>query len=186
MEGDERSRAVLLGLLHALGSGVFRTKLVKLTYLLDEANYRFRGRSLTGFDYTWDHYGPNAEDNAIVRLLDELITDGLVSMTTSPVPPNAVAHTYQATDRLDPSVLPLSGHDWAEIQTAVSKYRSMNRDQIVRESKKTGPMQNASQYDRLEFKQDPSLQITDEEITADPFLQETLKAATAWKAARSK
>ena len=50
----------------------------------------------------------------------------------------------------------------------------MNRDDIVKASKATAPMLRAKQFENLTFTQDPPL--TPEEISADPFWQETLVA----------
>ena len=170
----EQSEAVLLGLLYALQSDVSRTKLVELTYLLDESNYRLRGQTMTGFTYEWDHYGPNAEGNAIVSTLDRMVETGSVSMRVAPTPFNNVAYIYCIPPGYDPSSLPLAGDDWVEIIATVHKYGAMNGKRIVRESKSTAPMLKARQYQPLEFEQDPPL--TPEEVAGDPFWQETLAA----------
>ncbi len=170
----DRAAAVLQGLLYVLGKGVYRTKLVKLTYLLDESSYRLRGQTMTGLNYIWDHYGPNAADNAIVCRLDDLAEAGKVSMSARQVGNGPVAYSYQLAQDFDPSALPLSGDDWSQIHSLVHKYGAMNRAQIVRESKATAPFLNAQQYEQLEFKQAPTL--TTEEVSADPFWQETLAA----------
>ena len=176
-----RAKAVLQGLLLTLGKRVYRTKLVKLTYLTDEANFRFRGETLTGLSYMWDNYGPNAEGNEIVVILDELVRDGLVGMTPQPLPLGSMSYFYEATDRSDPSILPLSSDDWIEIHTAVQNYGDMNTRQIVQASKSTSPMKDASQYDRLNLRRDHSLTITDEDIASDLFLQEAVSAALSDK-----
>ena len=171
--GLNRSEAVLAGLLHALGKGVYQTKLVKLTYLLDEANYRLRGQTMTGFEYVRDNYGPNAEDNWIVRQLDELTGAGLIRMRqvrTTQGP----AYLYKIDPCCDPSSLPLSSDDWGEIHATVHKYGNLNTKQVVRVSKDTAPMCGAQRYGALEFTQDSPL--TAEEVDADPFWQETLAA----------
>ena len=52
MNCDERKLAsLLLGILYSMPKGVPRTNLVKLTYLIDEANYRLRGETITGLTY---------------------------------------------------------------------------------------------------------------------------------------
>ena len=170
----EQSKAVLQGLLYALQGDVARTKLVKLTYLLDESNYRLRGQTMTGFTYEWDHYGPNAEDNAIVSTLDEMVQTGSITMRVVPTPFGNTTYKYRVTPDYDPSVLPLSSDDWVEILAAVRKYGAMNRDQIVRASKSTEPMRKARQYEPLEFEQAPPL--TPREVAGDPFWQETFAA----------
>ena len=170
----DRTQAVLVGLLYAMGKEVYRTKLVKLAYLMDEAYYRIRGQTLTGLDYTWDHYGPNATDNAIPRCLDEIVESGAITMIERRTPYNNSAYAYSVSPDCDPADLPLSGDDWIEIHTVVHNYGSMNRDQIVRASKATAPMRGATQYEKLVFTQDPPL--TPEEIAADPFWRETFAA----------
>ncbi len=170
----DRAAAVLQGLLYVLGKSVYRTKLVKLTYLLDESSYRLRGQTMTGLNYIWDHYGPNAADNAIVSKLDELAEAGKVSMRTEQRGIGPVAHSYRVAQNLESSALPLSGDDWSEIHSLVHKYGAMGGPQVVRESKSTAPFLKAQQYQQLEFEQDQPL--TPEEVSADPFWRETLAA----------
>ena len=169
-----QSEAVLQGLLYTLSNGVDRTKLVKLTYLLDETNYRLRGRTMTGFGYEWSHYGPNAVGNAIVSTLDGLVKAGTITMenvTTFNYPTNR----YQIAPSFDPTKLSLSADEWAEIRSVNYRYGKMDRDEIVQESKATAPMQKVDgQYDSLKFEQDPPL--TQEEIDADPLWKETVDA----------
>ena len=168
-----RSEAVLAGLLHALGGTVPRTKLVKLTYLLDGANYGLRGQTMTGFEYIWDNYGPNAQSNGIVRRLDEMIEAGVISMrekkgTRGP------AYLYRIDPYRDLASLPLSSDDWVEIHTTVYKYGKLRTEEVVKVSKDTEPMREVQQYDTLKFAQDPPL--TTEEVNADPFWRETVAA----------
>ncbi len=168
-----RPGAVLAGLLHALGKGVYRTKLVKLTYLLDEASYRLRGQTMTGFQYMWDNYGPNAEDNRIVRELDQMARAGVITMRRVMETPGP-AYLYKIGPCCGPATLPLSSDDWVEIHTTVHKYGKLTTKQVVKASKATAPMCGARQYGALVFTQDPPL--TPEEVDADPFWQETLAA----------
>jgi hypothetical protein len=166
--------AVLQGLLYTLSNGVYRTKLVKLVYLLDETNYRLRGRTMTGFGYEWSHYGPNAVGNAIVSTLDGLVKAGTITMENEATP-NGTAYRYQIAPSFDPTKLSLSADEWAEIRSVNYRYGKMNRDKIVQESKATAPMQKVgSQYESLKFEQDPLL--TQEEIDADPLWKETVDA----------
>ena len=168
-----RPEAVLAGLLHALGRGVYRTKLVKLTYLLDESNYRLHGRTMTGFEYVWDNYGPNAEDNRIVRELDEVARAGVITMRQV-METRGPTYFYKIGPHCDPAGLPLSSDDWVEIHTTVHKYGKLTTRQVVKASKTTAPMCGARQYGALVFTQDPPL--TPEEVDSDPFWRETLAA----------
>ena len=171
---ESEPEAVLQGLLYALSNSVDRTKLVKLTYLLDETNYRLRGRTMTGFDYEWSHYGPNAVGNAIVSTLAGLVEAGTITMENATAP-KGTAYRYQIAPSFDPTKLSLSADEWAEIRSVNCRYGKMNRDKIVQESKATAPMQKVGcQYDSLKFEQDPPL--TQEEIDADPLWKETVDA----------
>ncbi len=168
----KRPEAILLGLLQVLGRDVTRTKLVKLTYLMDEANYRLRGETMTGYEYIFDYYGPNAEGNAIVEVLDEMNEDGLVDIQVREMLGDRTMYLYRDIGKVAPNDLPLSGEDWLEILAAVRKYGQMNREQIVTASKDTAPMRNAVQFQRLQFQQDAVL--TDDEIAGSAFWQETV------------
>ena len=173
----KRPKAVLLGLLEALGGRVFRTDLINLTYLMDEANCRIRGETVTGLSYWLGRSGPNAVDDEIVRLLEELVDDGLVAMTVQSTPENGKVYGYQTTHRSDATGLPLSGDAWIEIQTAVHKYGDMTTAQIVKASKSTAPMQNVSRkFELLNLQRDPSLLLTGEDVANDPLLQEAIDA----------
>ena len=148
-----RPEAVLAGLLYALAGSVYRTKLVKLVYLLDEANYRLRGQTMTGFEYVWDNYGPNAESNGIVHQLDGMVEAGMVVMRSTEGP-QGPRYIYKISPHCDLANLQLTSDNWVEIYTAVSKYGKLNTRQIVSFSKATAPMRKAKQYNALELTQD--------------------------------
>lgn len=153
----DRADAVLLGLLAAMGEEVFRTKMVNLTYLLDDLSFRHDDMTITGFDYQWDHYGPDAVGNGIAKRLDAMTQKGLVRTREILVPPGYRARGYQIADRVEVANLPLTIDDWALIHSVVYTYGSMNRADIVRASKQTIPMQNAKQRQRIEFRRDPEI-----------------------------
>ena len=170
----ERSEAALLGLLHALAAEVSRTKLVKLTYLLDEAYYRIRGQTMTGFAYELDSNGPNASGNAILNKLDKLAEDGALVTNSASASNGPGRRKYRISPNLDATSLPLSGDDWIEIHTAVHNYGRMTAADVARRAKATAPVQKARNGGRLVLQQDPPL--TPEEIAADPFWRETFAA----------
>ena len=165
---DDRLSAILQGLLLVLDKKVCRTKLITLIYLMDETNYRFRGKTMTGLAYRRISCAPNAQDDKISALLDEMAEDGLICID------GARSHRsrgYRASDDLDVSDLPLSGDDWIEIYTVVQKYGEMSGARIAQESRATEPMKDARENEPLRFRRDPSLTLTDQDIAADPFLE---------------
>ena len=172
----DRSKAVLVGLLYAYEGSLLRTNLVKLTFMLDEANYRLRGETITEYEYEWDHHGPNAKGNTIVHALDEMVEAGFVNMHTFRTAKGFTAYNYWISD-CDPSSLPLSSDDWIAIHTIVHNYGAMTRDQITTVSKATLPVKKAQQYESLEFVQEQPL--TQEEINSSPLWRETFAAITS-------
>jgi hypothetical protein len=71
-----------------LDKEVFRTEMFKLTYLLDDLSYQHDGVTLTGLDYLWYHYGPNAVDDGVKKRLDSLTKRRLARYRETLVPPD--------------------------------------------------------------------------------------------------
>lgn len=126
-----------------------------MTYLLDNLHFEQVGHTMTGFDYHWDYYGPNAVGNAIVDTLTKLGTKGFVCDTQKLTPFENFANYYRVID-VDPEELPLSDTDWLYIHGIVKRYGPIRRQQVVAESKKTLPMQGVNQFDILQFKSNPN------------------------------
>ena len=169
-----RRQAVLLGLLQALGKEVLRTKLVKLTYLLDNFRFEQIGQPMTDLTYHWDHYGPNAVGNAITNDLAQLSRQGLVIDIQKLTPYENYANYYKVADSVQAEDIPLTAQDWVFINVIVKRHGRMSREQIVRESKQTRPMQGARQYQVLEFVPNPMAQDLKEAFYADAdFVQQT-------------
>ena len=176
----DKTDAVLLGLLAALRKEVFRTEIVKLTYLLDDLSFRNDYTTITGLSYQWDNYGPNAVGNEIVKRLDALNEMGFVDLRKTVTPQGSLAYGYRVSDTVAITDIPLSIDDWALIQGIVQQYGRMNRKAIVRASKQTLPMKNATQYELLAFQCDPALEDIKSAFWSDPELvAETLAAAAA-------
>ena len=176
MHDERKLQSVLLGILHILGKGSYRTNLVKMVYLIDEANSRLCGKTVTGLTYIWDYYyGPNAENNEVVHTLDNLKDAGILT-GMSHLYPTAMGHYYRIAKNIDPSELDLTADDWAGIQSIVREYGRMNATTIARASKQTKPFEQAEQHDTLCLQRDFALQITKEEFANDPLLEEALSA----------
>lgn len=157
MKRLNRQEAVMLGLLSALRKDTLRTKLVKLTYLLDHLSFTLTGQTMTQFDYHWDYYGPNAIGNAITERLSDLSQRGLVYDTQKLTPFENYANYYKIGEYVESSEIPLSGDDWSLIHSIVAKYGTLTRPQVVKASKETLPMENAVQFQVLQF--EPDLQV---------------------------
>ena len=154
MANLNRNEAVLLGLLCTLSKEVVRTKLVKMTYLLDNLRFEQTGHAMTSYRYHWDYYGPNAVGNAIADTLTKLGGKGVVHETHRLTSFENYANYYRCVG-VDASTLPLDETDWVYIQAIVTRYGSLARTRIVGESKSTLPMQDVEQFDILEFRSNP-------------------------------
>ena len=169
-----RPEAIIAGLLYALKGSVNRTKLVKLTYLLDESEYRLHGKTMTGFDYIWDNYGPNAKANGIVACLAGMVDRDLVTMQRLDGS-HGPQYNYRVFRGCVPANLPLSSEDWVNIFAIAQNYGRLNSKVVVAKSKETEPMKRAlGEDDDLVFNQDSP--ISEEEMAAVPLYMQVDEA----------
>ena len=142
---------VILRILDRVGTSVNSTKLVKLTYLVDYLHYQHYGSTLTGFQYMWDHYGPNALGHAIISEARKLSRQGLV--TTDSYPSIYGGDTVDFTVAQGVRVKPLPPHAEMLVEDVVSQYSSLSLEQITEVSKQTQPFRSADQYSLLVMEQ---------------------------------
>lgn len=159
-----RNEALLLGLLSKLDAPwTYRTKLVKLTYLLDNYSFEQTGEQLTSFSYLWDHYGPNAVSHAIVGTLDRLADDGLVAVLSYDNEHGDVSHLYAIGD-IERATLPLSADDWLLIEGIAAMWGQRRLADVIDASKDTRPMRHAQQFGELRFEVEPRAEARRKEL----------------------
>lgn len=147
-----KPQTVVVALLWLLNKPTPRTKLVKLVYLLDNMFYEYWGRTLTGLDYVWDEYGPNAVDNAIVTQTNEL-TDSLLSMRRVITSYFNIGYLYELREpNMQSLPFQISDLEMDFIKEIVTLYGDMNVPQIKAAAKKTAPFRTAKPFERLEMK----------------------------------
>ncbi len=168
-------QAVILAFSQELGRPVHKTKLVKLVYLLDNLFCEHVGRTLTGLEYMWDNYGPNAMSNAIVKEADGLVNRALLHGRDSTSVYGSESRTYQAFP-LTPATeeLPLDFTEREFVGKIVKQYGALGVSAIVAESKRTAPFKKATQYQRLEMKQREDLAEFRRKLEATPGYLESL------------
>lgn len=166
---------VILAFAQEIGRPIHKTKLVKLVYLLDNLFYEHVGRTLTGLEYVWDNYGPNAVSNAIVREADNLVNRTRLHAKDTVSMYGTAARTYRAFP-LTPSVqdLPLDPTEWEFIGKITKQYGALGVSAIVAASKATTPFQGTTQYQRLEMKQREDLAEFRKKLEATPGYLESL------------
>lgn len=168
-------QAVILSLAQEIGRPVHKTKLVKLVYLLDNLFCEHVGRTLTGLEYMWDNYGPNAMSNAIVKEADGLVNRALLHAQDSVSMYGTASRTYETYPLTPPEKeLPLDFTEREFVGKIVKQYGHLAVSAIVAESKRTAPFKSATQYQRLEMKQREDLAEFRRKLEATPGYLESL------------
>lgn len=142
---------VILRILEHVGTSVNSTKLVKLTYLVDYLHYQYYGSTLTGFQYMWDHYGPNALGHGIISEARKLARQGLVAIDSYPNIYGGDSVDFMVAQGVH--VKPLPPHAEMLVEDVVSQYSSLSLEQITEVSKQTQPFRSAAQYSLLVMEQ---------------------------------
>ena len=134
----DKSDAALIGLLSVLDDMVSGTKLMNLTYLLDNLSLRHGGSTITEFSYRIGEYGPEQVGNSIVGRLKELSEHGFARQVGGGTSlENGVR--YRISEYGDEAALPLDADDWALIHSVVHTYGSLSLSEILEECKRAEP-----------------------------------------------
>ena len=142
---------VIQGVLARVRGDVPATKLVKLVYLIDYVHYQHFGETVTGLEYQWDHYGPNAVRHGIVSAAEVLADENQISYKTTR---DAYGNITKRFGAIPGSVAPvLDSRAELVIGDVVGRYGMLSVEEIKNVSKKTRPFGNASQYDMLTMEQ---------------------------------
>ena len=145
-------QSAILAMLREFPDGLPRTKLIKLLYFLDYIYFQTVGRTYTGIQYRWDHYGPNAANFEIVDDAKALQQEGFVSLTEEDndfVGASSKTYRYRLLQEapgaeLDPMAARI-------VEDVVRRYRRASVKTIAEASKKTPPFEQAKQGDVLDF-----------------------------------
>ena len=153
---------VLLSVLAKSNGLVHSTKLVKLVYLVDYLHFQHYGRTMTGFQYMWDHFGPNSLGNAIVAEAQELVRAGKAITECSPNIYGGQTIDFGIAREV---VVPrLPDHAEMIVDDVIRKFNQMSVEEITEFSKQTEPFKNAKQYALLSISQSaPAQQARDDE-----------------------
>ena len=145
------AHAVILTLLAALNRPTPATKLVKLVYFVDYIYFKHYGRTLTGFQYQWDHFGPNSLGHAIVAETENLVLQDKVKVILER---NIYGSTTERFSQVPGTDIPrLSPEAEMVIQDVIQQYGHLSVQSITAKSKQTAPFKNAVQYELLPMEQ---------------------------------
>ena len=157
--------SVIQNVLAKVGGGVPATKLVKLVYLVDYVHYQHFGETVTGLEYQWDHYGPNAVQHGIVREAESLAGKKQIVYKATDNPRGGVTKYFSAIRDFELPTLDAKAE--MVMSDVVNRYGDLSVEKITEVTKKTSPFKNASQYDMLTMKQlAPALSATAEDVEA--------------------
>lgn len=145
------AEAVILRLLSGLGVPVPATKLVKLVYLVDYVYFQHYGRTLTGFQYQWDHYGPNAVGHAIIGEAERLAVADRVKVTLHPNIYGGTTENFALRSGTPAPSLPTEAE--MVVEDVLAQYGKLSVPAITSLSKRTAPFKNAAQYALLSMDQ---------------------------------
>ena len=143
------AQTVILKVLANSKSPTPTTKLVKLVYLIDYSYFEHYGKTLTGFQYMWDHHGPNALSHAIKAEAEALADQGMVRILHKPNIYDSVTTEFNLAAGAEVGRLD-SGAEMV-ISDILHLYGHYSVTKITALSKKTKPFRNAKQYDHLAF-----------------------------------
>ena len=184
----DKTEFVIQGFLALLGKRVSRTQIVKLVYLADNLFYESTGRTITGTEYVWDHYGPNSVDNVIANTTDLLASEGQVCRVVGSYNGSRTFNYWvndpQATWRNIASVL--GNGERQIVQDIARKYGRYNASDLATLSKKTKPFENAKQHETLRFEQNErAKELQDMLASSADFLEEVRLGFEDYDAGRS-
>lgn len=179
LKQSDKSDAVLLGLLAMLepGKEICPAGIVNLAYLLDEYSYQHDGVTLTGFDYVRSDDGANTANDEVEQRLDALVRKKLIHCTKKQASPDNGIDRYKIHGQVNLAEIPLSADDWALIHSVIREYGSMSREDIVKASLRTLPMNSGVRHGRLQFQANPEIEAFKQSIRDDAdFIEECMDA----------
>ncbi|MBM3941590.1 MAG: DUF4065 domain-containing protein [SAR202 cluster bacterium] len=145
------TEAVIIRVLAGVRGAVPSTKLVKLVYLVDYLHFQHFGRTVTGLQYQWDHFGPNALGHAIISEAEKLAQRDLVKIISQPNIHGGV--TISFAQRTGVEGISLSPEAEMVIEDVIHEYGALSVRAITARSKQTAPFKNAAQYRVLSMEQ---------------------------------
>jgi uncharacterized phage-associated protein len=151
------------------GVALTRTKLVKLLYFVDLAAWESFGRTVTGVEWIWHHYGPYS--SSIVEAVESMGSNDELELTESM---NYFGSPEYRLRSISPAYYrPASSDLMGLARSVLRRYGNMSPSAIGDASYETAPMRDlitrgGSRGDRLEFNS-PSPTRRDVSATLDRY-----------------
>ncbi len=144
---------VILNIMAELGVQVQAMQLVKLVYLVDYVHFQHFGETVTGFEYHWDRFGPNAIKHGIIAAAEPLLSERK----------SGYGSRYFSLEP-DTPIPALPARVQMVLSDVVHRYGKLSVEEITAVSKETAPFEGARPYDRLQMEQSlPAMGATEAE-----------------------
>jgi hypothetical protein len=146
---------VIIRLLEKLGTPTPPTKVVTLVYLIDYTYFQHYGATLSGLQYQWHHYGPNALGRGILARAENLAKQERILKTWRPNGQGGETILYHRS--VDPTAQRLNDAAEMVLGDIVAQYGKLSIDEVTSRSKETLPFANAKPRETLFMNQSAPL-----------------------------
>ncbi len=163
----DKLRGVIINVLNSIDRPLYRTEIVKFTYMIDEMYYRHFGNTITGMSYKWDNFGPNSVDDGIVKAADDLVNLGIIHMSSEPNQYGGISYLYKL-EKIDNDLLSsLSDGERYVIRDITCHYNKSTLTELISASKQTASFEGVKQFDVIEMKKSKEYQEIVKSLKAD-------------------
>lgn len=177
-EDMEKLQATIMTILDQLERPLYRTEIVKSVYMIDEMYYRHFGKTITGLQYIWDNYGPNAKEDAIVNEAEKMFNSDIVHISPEPNQYGDTSYLYTLKKRDERLLNSLTDIEKYVINDILCHYKTYDLKQLIEASKKTESFKGTKkQGDDIKLKQSDEYKQLTESLIADKDFMVDVEAA---------
>lgn len=169
-------QGVIINVLNSIDRPLYRTEIVKFTYMIDEMYFRHFGETITGMKYKWDNHGPNSVDDGIVKAATDLVNQGIIHMSSEPNQYGETSYLYKL-EKVDDNLLnSLSDGEKYVIRDITYHYKKYTLQNLIKASKQTASFKGVKQFDVIKLKKSKRYQGIIESLDADKEFTHGVKA----------
>jgi uncharacterized phage-associated protein len=146
----QRQNDVILRVLAGVGRPIASTQLVKLVYLVDYTYHQHYGETLSGFEYEWDHFGPNALGHGIIKHAEHLAeSECQIKRTEEPNIYGGQTNKFRFMPSSECPNLGIEGE--MVINDILAQYGRLSVRSVTKVSKQTAPFEHIPQYSSIQM-----------------------------------
>ena len=160
----QRQSDVILRVLAGVGRPIASTQLVKLVYLVDYTYHQHYGETLSGFEYEWDHFGPNAVGHGIIKHAAYLAENGdrVIRKEVPNFYRSGQTNKFGFAPTSECPNLGIEGE--MVVNDILAQYGRLSVTAVTKVAKQTAPFAHMSQYSAIQMEHHiPAHQIAEGE-----------------------